>query len=313
MKKIVIIACSFILWSHNAFSQHYTFDKSLFNDSTYKYLVVNNYLPKDTAAKLTEQNISGLQEYFYYTIALEETNKLNHLWLDYYYKKLGASYNAKSVYYSNNRELVNIKKDRLGYVDTIKGKRYVLMTAWKSPGYFQFVDTPRRGRVYVKTFDVFFQNALFVTQTAQLHDWIRNNSTTFTCNSDTATLPAYRTRFMQLLGLPPASQNNIFFDFWVCEDDLFRPALDSSFNFDYIPYRLDDKYLDAFIGYSKNSFTNGNVLYRYPFSGLGYTWDWNPGNSSHIGLSEFVVKESRIVYVERALATQTYVNAVLGR
>jgi hypothetical protein len=37
--------------------------------------------------------------------------------------------------------------------------------------------------------------------------------------------------------------------------------------------------------------TGGTVEYGYPWTGMGFTYDWNPQSKDHIGVSEFVVKQ----------------------
>jgi hypothetical protein len=44
----------------------------------------------------------------------------------------------------------------------------------------------------------------------------------------------------------------------------------------------------------------------YPWTGLGYTYDWSPDNPSHIGLSEFILPIGSEVEVEKSLSIQEF-------
>lgn len=120
-------------------------------------------------------------------------------------------------------------------------------------------------------------------------------------------------RMAQLLGLPPADAANkkYMIEFWVSPDDLYRPCPDPEMTdhecqvdfpsnqflvFDTTNKVYADQSCDTgqcgFKDY-KGWFENrGNCIYTsaypYPWTGLGYTYDW--GNPlSHVGLSEFVI------------------------
>ena len=104
-------------------------------------------------------------------------------------------------------------------------------------------------------------------------------------------------RTLQVLGLPPSSGNTYFVELWVQPQSLFRPAPDNEITdtvaqLDF-PASATAEYKDWF---------NGNIIYsyypeRFPWTRLGYTFDWGNPNS-HVGLSEFVLKQGSTVTVK---------------
>lgn len=117
--------------------------------------------------------------------------------------------------------------------------------------------------------------------------------------------PYLRLRVAQLLGLPPNSKNDYFAEIWVKPEDLFRPTPDNEINdttaqLDF-PSSVDPAYQKWF---------NDNIIYsyypkKYPWTRLGYTYDW--GNPySHVGLSEFVLKNNSAITVKSLQTTTDY-------
>lgn len=115
-------------------------------------------------------------------------------------------------------------------------------------------------------------------------------------------------RVAQLLGLPPDSKNNYFAEIWVKPQDLFRPSPDNEINdttaqLDF-PNSVDPIYKKWF---------NDNIIYsyypkKYPWTRLGYTYDW--GNPySHVGLSEFVLKNNSEITVKSLQTTNDYIDS----
>lgn len=44
----------------------------------------------------------------------------------------------------------------------------------------------------------------------------------------------------------------------------------------------------------------------FPFTGLGYTYDWSPENLNHVGLSEYVVKKDTVLHAPRIHELEAY-------
>ena len=92
---------------------------------------------------------------------------------------------------------------------------------------------------------------------------------------------------------------------WVYPQSLFRPTPDNEITdtvaqLDF-PASANPEYKEWF---------NGNIIYsyypeRFPWTRLGYTYDW--GNPvSHVGLSEYVLKQGSIVTVKSVMPVTDY-------
>ena len=120
-----------------------------------------------------------------------------------------------------------------------------------------------------------------------------------------------RWRLRQLLGLLPDGNQNHFVEFWVRPQDLFRPCPDSEVYDDScdLCFREDVSrdHRRWFNELRAVQFKEGNKRFTgYPWTQLGYTYDWNPNNKSHIGLSEFVIKKNARVFVDNIMTTAEY-------
>jgi len=110
-------------------------------------------------------------------------------------------------------------------------------------------------------------------------------------------------RIVQLLGLPPACPNDTVVEFWISPNYLFRPAAEPAINS--VSAGLSTSAAAPLIStncrtpafwpawYNGNystrySFANG-INNAYPYTQLGYTYDWSPARPNHHGLSEFVL------------------------
>ncbi|MDD3050895.1 MAG: hypothetical protein PHR06_07070 [Candidatus Cloacimonetes bacterium] len=113
------------------------------------------------------------------------------------------------------------------------------------------------------------------------------------------------TRLKQLLGLPPSSENNYIVEMWINPENLRRPARDNEINDDTcqleFPANADTTWINWFnhlldIQYSDNP---------YPWTQLGYTYDW--GNlESKVGLSEYIILQNSEVRIENVYTVEDY-------
>lgn len=119
-------------------------------------------------------------------------------------------------------------------------------------------------------------------------------------------------RLKELLGLPPNSEYRYFIEFWVKEDDLFRPCPDSEISDNSCQICFDDdtpkEYVDWFNQSRASRYFSCDLYEKYPWTQLGYTYDWNADNTDHIGLSEFVIKKNRDIIVNKIYTTSEYLN-----
>jgi len=114
-------------------------------------------------------------------------------------------------------------------------------------------------------------------------------------------------RLEQLLGLPPGDGKKWFVEIWVKPDNLFRPSPDpeiadceAELNF---PQNTEAEYIEWFNNLKSISYSCGEE--GYPWTRLGYTYDWgNP--KGEIGLSEFVVRKGAIIEINSVSSTSEY-------
>lgn len=116
-------------------------------------------------------------------------------------------------------------------------------------------------------------------------------------------------RIRQVLGLPPTNQNQYIVEMWVYPIDLFRPAKDPE---------IDDAVCQltfpANVSQSHINWFNANVASSYgedgyPWTQLGYTYDW--GNSiSKTGLSEYCIRQNSNVRIKSVTIVKDYFEPI---
>ena len=179
-------------------------------------------------------------------------------------------------------------------VKVIRGEKYVLMVAWKQDISFYVNDT-ESGFYDTK------QYPIWVTTAPELINRFRTYS-----HADTSM------RLKQLLGLPPHAVYNYFVEFWVRPQDMFRPCPDKEIT-DHqcslcFPAGTDSTHI-KWINHNRLSrYYNCNLEDNYPWTQLGYTYDWSPSNKSHFGLSEFVISANSKIVVNKTYTTSGYLK-----
>ncbi|MEM7029313.1 MAG: LysM peptidoglycan-binding domain-containing protein [Chloroflexota bacterium] len=127
-------------------------------------------------------------------------------------------------------------------------------------------------------------------------------------------------RLAQRLGLHPkdADPNDDgfktqIFELWVSPLDLYRPSPDpeisdreAELDFPSSPYfTIAAEYQTWFEDNKQNSFHSDNVRYLYPWTGLGYTYDWGD-EESEVGFSEFIIRPGASYVFARVAPTNEY-------
>ncbi len=118
-------------------------------------------------------------------------------------------------------------------------------------------------------------------------------------------------RLNQLLGLPPDDVKEGFVEMWVKPEDLFRPCPDNEITDGTCGLNLPENtqpwyrkwFNDTRAG--QYAFCTCDNSQGYPWTQLGYTFDWKDLNSP-IGMSEFVVKTNSQVIIKATIPTQDY-------
>lgn len=141
---------------------------------------------------------------------------------------------------------------------------------------------------------------IWVTVVPEMEDWFLQN---YSPGKD------YVHRSEELLGLPRNKGYTHFIEMWVHPADLWRPSPDNEItdNTAQIPIPAD---MDS----SYQNWYRDNIIYsyfplRYPWTRLGYTYDWgNP--ETEIGLSEFVLKNNSQILVHNVYDNESYFGII---
>ncbi len=116
-------------------------------------------------------------------------------------------------------------------------------------------------------------------------------------------------RLEQLLGLPPHNGKTKFVEMWVEPKDLFRPSPDPEISDQEAElsfpqssaFTVNEEHVQWINNLTASSYGEGG----YPWTRLGYTYDWgNP--ESEVGMSEFVVAGGATIGVHSVMATEVY-------
>ncbi len=218
----------------------------------------------------------------------------------YYVKGLRAAQHPTSAsIYNGLTEVTTSNKDLVW--QTINGKQYVLAVTWKADTTYY-----TQSKNFDATTGCFKYNTgsypVFVTVAPYLKNKHLGNL------SDSKLV----TRLDQLLGLPPTSHYSYFLEIWVAPEDMIRPCFDPAINVnvcEFAPSKTDNsrtEYMSWLYQYIYNSYCDTNLMNNYPFSHLGYTYDWSPKVKNHVGLSEFVIGQNKNILIKKVYTTSGY-------
>lgn len=191
--------------------------------------------------------------------------------------------------------LVEINKENKDLVwKTIKGEEYLLVVTWKqNVSYYQpFVDS------------LFYNTKgypIWITTAPELLTRMKAEKAT-----------DVNRRLIELLGLPPNATYSYFVEFWVKPQDLFRPCLDKEITDSKcdvcFPAETEPSHIDWINQSRIDRYYPCELYQQYPWSQLGYTYDWNPKNKTHVGLSEFVIGKEKNIVVKAIYTTEEYLK-----
>ena len=173
----------------------------------------------------------------------------------------------------------------------INGEEYILVCTWKQNVSFYQKDTVFNTGTY----------PIWVTTAPELKNRIKKESP-----------KDVNLRLIQLLGLPPTAQYSYFVEFWVRQVDLFRPCPDKEITDSKcdlcFPEGTDPEHIKWINENRISRYYQCDLYYQYPWGQLGYTYDWNPKNKSHFGLSEFIIGANKTIYINRIVTTLEYLK-----
>lgn len=184
----------------------------------------------------------------------------------------------------SNRQIV--------WKDTPAGKRLLVVTWTSWDGYDQKV-----GHAMINK----QSGGTWVTVVPELKNF---------CKMHINTVQNIDIRLKQLLGLPPTVKKTNFVEIWVDPKDLFRPSPDPEITDceSELDFPLSDRFVTVSEEYKEWFFDRKTGSYGadgYPWTRLGYTYDWgNP--ESEIGLSEFVIREGATIEINSVTKTWDY-------
>jgi hypothetical protein len=192
-------------------------------------------------------------------------------------------------------KLVPVVKQNQNLVwKNIKGEDYILVVTWKQniTFYKQYLDS-----AYYNT----GKYPIWITTAPELKQRMHQEK-----------VKDANRRLIQLLGLPPNSVYSYFVEFWVKPSDLFRPCPDKEITDTKcetcFPKETDSEHI-AWINDNRISrYYQCDLFQQYPWTQLGYTYDWNPKNKSHVGLSEFVIGANKKIIVKAIYTTTEYLG-----
>lgn len=140
--------------------------------------------------------------------------------------------------------------------------------------------------------------------------WVFTLAEIVSWHTEEPAIEDYVLRLEQLIGLPPENGKTLFTAMWVRPEDLFRPSYDNEIDDDtvglYFPSDVDPEYRSWFQSNLLSSYYPEQPGWvRYPWTRLGYTYDW-ADNGTEYGLSEFIVKENSSVRVEKTYSNEEF-------
>lgn len=225
------------------------------------------------------------------TTKVAERNSKNDTFL-YQQSIQDAIYPEASKVYD---KLVSVVKQNPNLVwKNINGEDYILVVTWK-----------QNTTYYKQYLDSAFYNTgkypIWITTAPELKQRMHQEK-----------MKDSNRRLIQLLGLPPNSVYSYFVEFWVKPTDLFRPCPDKEITDTKcetcFPQQTDSAHV-AWINENRISrYYQCDLTNEYPWTQLGYTYDWNPKNKSHVGLSEFVIGANKKIIVKAIYTTEEYLG-----
>ncbi len=110
-------------------------------------------------------------------------------------------------------------------------------------------------------------------------------------------------RLEQLIGLPYNNGNEYFVELWVRPDDLFRPSPDPEITDTQAQIQFHENVSKEHFEWFNS--LNTSTYDKYPWTRLGYTYDWGDSETD-VGVSEYVIRKNSEVIVKSVSTTVDY-------
>ena len=114
-------------------------------------------------------------------------------------------------------------------------------------------------------------------------------------------------RMKQLIGLPPESDYTHFSAFWVSADDIYRPAYCTDVEQTTMYCEFQTQTSEEYKKWFNETILNSYYEEQYPWTRLGYTYDWYEDEVEY-GLSEFVVAKGAKIDVECTYSNKEFIE-----
>lgn len=136
---------------------------------------------------------------------------------------------------------------------------------------------------------------IWATSLREVTDWYQENGSGVT---------DWDLRFAQLLGMPGDSGCTRFSAFWVSPSEVIRPAYVTD-----VTAQMENGY-DQITDPVYRTWFDSNILYsyfesQYPWTRLGYTYDWSGGDSVY-GLTEFLIADGSKAEIAFTCSTEDF-------
>lgn len=188
------------------------------------------------------------------------------------------------------KELVTLTKDDPHVIWDYAGER-VLLLSWHD-----YDDECAPGSSFRPEF-----GDIWATSLGEMQEWYKENG---------GGAEVWELRFAQLLGVHEDEGYTRFSAFWVSPEDVIRPAYitDTGAQMENDYSRVTDT--------AYKEWFDGNIIWSYfesdyPWTRLGYTYDWSGGESEY-GLTEFLVFDGSKTEIEFTCTTEEFVSRLAG-
>jgi hypothetical protein len=245
---------------------------------------------------LLEEVISYINHWSHGNASLSNVLRLIFTWADQeetlqekYLKAIDDAKTAEeSEIYRNLTPIIESNTD-LFWEDN-NGSKKILMVTWT--GWDGYVNQTNK--------TVYLTRETWVTVYPEVKDFVQQN-----------VLPKEKCglRLEQLNGLPPRNNKKWFVEFYVSPEDLFRPSPDPEINDTQAQLAFPENASTEHMNWINNLKNNSYGSNGYPWTRLGYTYDWAGSSSDHIGLSEYVIRKGAQVKIHDTIATGEYCDA----
>lgn len=116
-------------------------------------------------------------------------------------------------------------------------------------------------------------------------------------------------RLRQLIGLPPDCDYTNVTGFWVDPDDVKRPAYQTDVTLGKMTTSFDENIDKEFKEWFDRNIIGSYFEGAYPWTRLGYTYDW-ADNDTEYGLTEFLVLNKSKIKVEFTDTTEEFIKRI---